>query len=92
MESDIGSGAHGSCFRVSGQSSVVCEVVWWFSMSAVAGHGQCQLLAFQLFLQAANTTLLLTFGFKYFSIRCCPHSFLFSSGATSYPACREQTV
>lgn len=40
--------------------------------------------------QAANTTLLLTFGFKYFSIRCCPHSFLFSSGATSYPAWREQ--
>lgn len=45
-----------------------------------------------LLLQAANITLLLTFGFKYFSIRCCPHSFRFSSGATSYPACTEQTV
>lgn len=44
-----------------------------------------------LCLQAANTTLLLTFGFKYFSIRCCPHSFLFSSGATSYPAWKEQS-
>lgn len=59
--------------------------LWPLAMSAVG-------FPTVLSLQVANTTLLLTFGFKYFSIRCCPHSFLFSSGATSYPAWGEQTV
>lgn len=57
MESDIGSRAQGSCFRVSGQSSVAaCEVMGWLSMLAVAGHGQCQLLVFQLFYPCRQQT------------------------------------
>lgn len=57
MESDVGSRAQGSCFRVTGQSSVAaCEVVWWLSMLTVAGHGQGQLLAFQLFCPCRQQT------------------------------------
>lgn len=57
MESDIGSRAQVSCFRVSGQSSMAaCEGVWWLSMLFVAGHGQGQLLAFQLFCPCRQQT------------------------------------